>query len=94
MENYLRKGFRDGRLDCVVPRIARLRISRSTNDEARKNIKEAIELYLQKNLGYTLQLPGFRESDPIANFLFERKKGSIRESQHRPGTLTAPVRWI
>ena len=34
-----------------------------------------IERYLQSNYGYTLQLPGLQESDPLANFLFERKKG-------------------
>jgi hypothetical protein len=34
----------------------------------------AIETYLSRNLGYTLDLPG-EEADPLAHFLFERKKG-------------------
>jgi protein-glutamine gamma-glutamyltransferase len=34
----------------------------------------AIETYLSSNLGYTLDLPG-EETDPLAHFLFERKKG-------------------
>jgi transglutaminase-like putative cysteine protease len=35
----------------------------------------AMEHYLQTNFGYTLQMPQERPSDPIANFLFERKEG-------------------
>ena len=34
----------------------------------------AIERYLRQNLSYTLDLPG-QESDPLANFLFTRKRG-------------------
>ncbi|HWX54315.1 MAG TPA: transglutaminase domain-containing protein, partial [Verrucomicrobiae bacterium] len=36
---------------------------------------KAIESYLRTNFGYTLQLPGRLEQDPLAAFLFERKKG-------------------
>lgn len=35
----------------------------------------AIERYLASTYGYTLQLPRVTPRDPIANFLFERKKG-------------------
>src|ERR1700680_280018 len=35
----------------------------------------AIERYLRTHFGYTLQLPRSVPRDPIANFLFERKKG-------------------
>ncbi len=36
---------------------------------------EAIEGYLQKQYGYTLQLPSSPQRDPVAYFLFERKAG-------------------
>ncbi len=36
---------------------------------------KAIENYLKTNFGYTLELPGNRVPDPLAYFLFERKKG-------------------
>ena len=35
----------------------------------------AIEQYLRTHFGYTLQLSRTRPSDPLANFLFERKQG-------------------
>ncbi len=35
----------------------------------------ALENYLQANFQYTLDLPKTTSADPIANFLFERKKG-------------------
>jgi transglutaminase-like putative cysteine protease len=59
-------------LDPRISALARQITASSNSNYARVR---AIESYLQKNFGYTLQLPGFRESDPIANFLFERKKG-------------------
>jgi transglutaminase-like putative cysteine protease len=34
-----------------------------------------LEQYLTTHFGYTLELPHTRPKDPIANFLFERKKG-------------------
>ena len=34
-----------------------------------------IERYLRTQFGYTLDLPDKREADPLANFLFERRKG-------------------
>jgi hypothetical protein len=35
----------------------------------------AVDSYLKNNLGYTLELPGQRETDPLAHFLFVRRKG-------------------
>jgi hypothetical protein len=35
----------------------------------------AVERYLSTHFGYTLELPRSRPPDPLANFLFERKKG-------------------
>jgi protein-glutamine gamma-glutamyltransferase len=35
----------------------------------------AVEKYLQSHYGYTLQLPSSPVADPLANFLFERKRG-------------------
>jgi transglutaminase-like putative cysteine protease len=53
------------------------RLARQVTASAYSNYKRAraIELYLQSNFGYTLELPGMREADPLARFLFERKKG-------------------
>jgi transglutaminase-like putative cysteine protease len=36
---------------------------------------EALEFYLRNGFGYTLELPSKRYSDPLAHFLFERRKG-------------------
>ncbi|HEX7288424.1 MAG TPA: DUF3488 and transglutaminase-like domain-containing protein [Candidatus Angelobacter sp.] len=60
------------KLNSRIPDLARevTSGSASTYDKAR-----AIEGYLKSNFSYTLQLPGNRERDPLAHFLFERKKG-------------------
>lgn len=59
-------------LDPRIPELARqVTASAATDyDKAR-----AIESYLQNNLAYTLQLPAAPPADPLANFLFERKRG-------------------
>jgi hypothetical protein len=36
---------------------------------------EALESYLRNSFGYTLDLPSQRQADPLAHFLFERRKG-------------------
>ena len=64
------------RLPSVDPRLPQLAreitaAALTTYDKA-----EAIESYLQKNYGYTLQLPSAPRRDPVAYFLFERKAGS------------------
>ncbi len=61
-----------GTLDPRTVALAREITASATSNYERAH---AIESYLRKSFGYTLDLPGLRESDPIANFLFERKKG-------------------
>jgi len=58
-------------IDPRIPELAQKITANATNNYARAL---AIETYLRQNLGYTLELPGV-ESDPLANFLFQRKKG-------------------
>jgi hypothetical protein len=36
---------------------------------------EAVESFLRNGFGYTLELPSERHADPLAHFLFERRKG-------------------
>ena len=57
------------------PRIQRLaeQITASTDNNYDKAV--AIETYLRTHFGYTLQLPRTVPRDPLANFLFERKRG-------------------
>jgi hypothetical protein len=57
------------------PRIARLARQVTASAASNYGRAKAIEQYLQTNFGYTLELPGMREPDPLAHFLFERKKG-------------------
>jgi protein-glutamine gamma-glutamyltransferase len=59
------------RLDRRIPALARSITSAASSNYARA---KAIETYLRRNLGYTLELPG-NEADPLAHFLFERKQG-------------------
>ncbi|HEY6254152.1 MAG TPA: DUF3488 and transglutaminase-like domain-containing protein [Candidatus Angelobacter sp.] len=58
-------------LDRRIPSLARTITASATSNYGRA---KAIEKYLRENLGYTLNLPG-AEADPLANFLFERKRG-------------------
>jgi len=62
-------------LPTIDPRIAPLARQITANVDSNYKRAKAIELYLQNNFGYTLELPGMREPDPLARFLFERKKG-------------------
>jgi protein-glutamine gamma-glutamyltransferase len=59
------------RLDPRIPALAETVTKSATSNYSRA---KSIETYLRNNLGYTLELPG-EEADPLANFLFERKKG-------------------
>jgi hypothetical protein len=59
-------------LDARVPQLA-AQITGSANNDYDK--AAAIENYLRTRFGYTLKLPQTKETDPIANFLFERKQG-------------------
>jgi transglutaminase-like putative cysteine protease len=59
-------------LDTRVPQLAQKITSTATNDFDKA---AAIENYLRTHFGYTLELPRTKVKDPIANFLFERKRG-------------------
>ncbi|MGA8503674.1 MAG: transglutaminaseTgpA domain-containing protein [Candidatus Sulfotelmatobacter sp.] len=60
------------KLDPRIPRLA-AQVTNSASNNYDKAI--AVERYLQSHYGYTLQLPRSPVSDPLANFLFERKQG-------------------
>jgi protein-glutamine gamma-glutamyltransferase len=60
------------RLDPRIAPLARQITASAGSNYARA---KAVEQYLQSKFGYTLELPGLREADPLAHFLFERKKG-------------------
>lgn len=60
------------RLDPRIAALARQVTAGAGNNYARA---KALEQYLYTNFDYTLELPGLREPDPLAHFLFERKKG-------------------
>jgi hypothetical protein len=62
-----------GSLDPRIPELARtITTPAGPSNYARAR---AVESYLKNNLGYTLELPGLREADPLAHFLFVRRKG-------------------
>jgi len=62
-------------LPALDPRIARLatQIAASSRNDFDK--ASAIENYLRAHFGYTLELPRTAPEDPVASFLFERKRG-------------------
>jgi hypothetical protein len=60
------------RLDPRILALARQITGTSRSDYERAT---AIESYLRTRFGYTLELPGTLADDPIAEFLFVRKKG-------------------
>ncbi|HME34087.1 MAG TPA: transglutaminaseTgpA domain-containing protein [Candidatus Sulfotelmatobacter sp.] len=59
-------------IDPRVPRLAAQITNSASNDFDRAT---ALENYLRTRFGYTLELPQTAVKDPIANFLFERKRG-------------------
>ncbi|HEY9142246.1 MAG TPA: DUF3488 and transglutaminase-like domain-containing protein, partial [Bryobacteraceae bacterium] len=59
-------------LDPRIRELARLWTGGATGDLARAR---AIETRLRTDYGYTLDLPPARTADPLANFLFVRRKG-------------------
>ena len=59
-------------LDPRIPRLAR-QVTGSEHDNYDKAV--ALERYLRSHFVYTLQLPHSIPHDPLANFLFERKRG-------------------
>lgn len=66
--NYLRVPH----LDPRVPRLAEEITQGATNNYDKA---AALEQYLRTHFGYTLELPRRSPKDPLANFLFERKRG-------------------
>ena len=62
-------------LPPLDPRIASLARQVTANSKSDYDRAAAIEQYLRENFAYTLQLPDRTPADPIANFLFERKRG-------------------
>jgi len=59
-------------LDPRIPELAREMAAGQTSDRERA---KAIESRLQHDYGYTLELPKKQVADPLAHFLFTRKKG-------------------
>jgi transglutaminase-like putative cysteine protease len=68
LETYLRLPALDARIPELAADIAST--APSNYDKAL-----AVERYLSTRFGYTLELPSRLPADPLANFLFERKKG-------------------
>jgi len=60
------------RLDARIPELAHNVARGAQSDDARAR---AIARYLASRYGYTLELPSQEVPDPLAYFLFERKKG-------------------
>jgi protein-glutamine gamma-glutamyltransferase len=60
------------KVDARLPRLAK-QITAAANNNYDKAM--AIERYLMTHYGYTLELPRLSPPDPLANFLFERKRG-------------------
>jgi transglutaminase-like putative cysteine protease len=57
------------------PRVADLAVEIVRNQRSVYEKAASLERYLTTNFGYTLELPSERHADPIAHFLFERKRG-------------------
>ena len=62
-------------LPAVDPRIPQLARDMTAGAETEVQKARAIENHLRHDYGYTLELPSKPVADPLAYFLFERKKG-------------------
>ena len=62
-------------LPPLDPRVAALARSLTPNEPDDWHRARRLEMWLQTNLEYTLELPATTQADPIAHFLFDRKKG-------------------
>ncbi|MGE5321759.1 MAG: DUF3488 and DUF4129 domain-containing transglutaminase family protein [Actinomycetota bacterium] len=62
-------------LPRIDPRVSALARNITSSADSNYASALAIEQYLRTHYAYTLQLPGVRVPDPLAYFLFERKKG-------------------
>ncbi len=59
-------------IDPRIPTLAKAVVRGVADDEERA---QAVAHYLRGNYGYTLELPSHEVADPLAHFLFTRKKG-------------------
>jgi hypothetical protein len=55
--------------------VARLAVELAAGSDSPLITAERFETYFRTQFGYTLELPAIRSEDPIAEFLFERRKG-------------------
>ncbi len=62
-------------LPRMDPRVGELAHSITAGETAPASRARRIESYLRTHFGYTLELPEFEPADPLAYFLFHRKKG-------------------
>ena len=63
------------RLPRIDARIVALARSATASQTTQLGEARALESFLRSNYGYTLELPPAEPRDPLANFLFERRKG-------------------
>lgn len=62
-------------MPVLDPRVAALARAITVNDHDDWRRARRIESWLQTNLAYTLEQPSTPPADPLANFLFDRKRG-------------------
>jgi hypothetical protein len=62
-------------LPRIDPRVGELAREIARGESAPAGQARSIEKYLRTRFGYTLELPQFEPADPLAYFLFQRKKG-------------------
>ncbi|MFQ5723698.1 MAG: DUF3488 and DUF4129 domain-containing transglutaminase family protein, partial [Terriglobia bacterium] len=62
-------------LPAVDPRVTELAEQLTANQDNPYDKAAALESYLRTEFGYTLELPSAPEEDPVAHFLFERRRG-------------------
>ncbi len=63
------------RLPALDPRVPKLALEMAAGERTPEARARAIEKHLRTGYGYTLTLPSSEVPDPLAYFLFERKKG-------------------
>jgi protein-glutamine gamma-glutamyltransferase len=76
------------RLDPRVPELARILTAGAATDLERAR---ALERRLRRDYAYSLELPGHAVADPLADFLFTRKKGYC---EHFATAMTVMLRTL
>lgn len=76
------------RLDPRVPELARVLTAGATTDLERAR---SLERHLRRDYTYSLELPGHAVADPLADFLFIRKKGYC---EHFATAMTVMLRTL